>query len=59
LWTVSEEQILDHVVQQQVELAQATGEPTGVIYLPNHVVKKEQRGMMKWRIVFDASSRVG
>ena len=27
-----------------------------VFYLPHHVVKKERRRKIKWRIVFDASS---
>jgi hypothetical protein len=48
--------MLDHVLKQQVELAPRTEESTGVFYLPHHAVKKERRGKIKWRIVFDASS---
>jgi len=56
---IYEEQILDYVVKHHVELAPATEETTGVFYLPHHVVKKDRRGKIKWRIVFDASSSEG
>ena len=47
----------DHVVKEQEELAPPTENSTGVFYLPHHAVKKERRGKIKWRIVFDASFR--
>jgi hypothetical protein len=53
---IYEEQMLDHVVKEQVELAPTTENSTGVFYLPHHAVKKVRRGKVKWRIVFDASS---
>ena len=56
LRAIYEEQMLDHVVKEQVELAPTTENSTGVFYLPHHTVKKERRGKVKWRIVFDASS---
>ena len=56
---IYEEQMLDYVVKQHVELAPATEETTGVFYLPHHAVKKDRRGKIKWRIVFDASSTEG
>jgi hypothetical protein len=56
LRTIYEEQMLDHVVKEQVELAPTTENSTGVFYLPHHAVKKVRRGKVKWRIVFDASS---
>ena len=51
--------MLDHVVKQQVELPPTTEESTGVFCLPHHAVKKERRGKIKWRIVFDASYSEG
>jgi hypothetical protein len=51
--------MLDHVVRQQVELAPTTEESTGMFYLPHHAVKKERRGKIEWRIIFDASSSEG
>jgi hypothetical protein len=51
--------MLDHVEKAQVELAPTEENSTGVFYLPHHAVKKERRGKIKWRIVFDASSREG
>jgi len=48
-----------HVAKQHVELAPNTEEPTGVFYLSHHAVKRERRGKIKWRIVFDASSNEG
>jgi hypothetical protein len=56
LRAIYEEQMLDHVRKQHVELTPHTEEATGMFYLPHHVVKKERRGKIKWRIVFDASS---
>ena len=56
---IYEEQMLHHVVKQQVELAPTVENSTGVFYLPHHAVKKEHHGKMKWRIVFDASSSEG
>jgi len=51
--------MIDHVPKQHMELAPNTEEPTGVFYLPHHAVKRERRGKIKWRIVFDASSNEG
>jgi len=51
--------MLDYVVKQHVELAPATEETTGVLYLPRHAVKNDRRGKVKWKIVFDASSSEG
>jgi len=59
LRTIYEEQILDHVMKEQVELAPTTENSTGVFYLPHHAVKQERRGKIKWRIDFDASSGEG
>jgi hypothetical protein len=59
LRTIYEEQMLDHVVKQQVELPPTTENSTGVFYLPHHAVKKERRGKIKWRKFFDASSKEG
>jgi hypothetical protein len=59
LRTIYEEQMLDHVVKEQVELAPTTDNSTGLFYLPHLAVKKERRGEIKWRIVFDASSSEG
>jgi len=42
-------------VKEQVELAPTTKNSTELFYLPHHVVKKECRGKIKWRIVFDVS----
>jgi hypothetical protein len=56
---IYEAQILDHVLKEQVELASTTEEYTAVFYLPHHAVKKERRGKIKWRIVFDAFSSDG
>jgi hypothetical protein len=56
LRSIYEEHMLDHVVKQHVELAPITDDATGVFYMPHHAVKKERRGNIKWRIVFDASS---
>jgi len=56
---IYEEQMLDHVLKQQVELVSTTEESTAVFYLPHHAVKKERRGKIKCRIVFDASSSDG
>jgi hypothetical protein len=56
---IYEEQMLDHVVKRQVELAPTTEESTGVFYLQHHAVKNERRGKIKWRIVFDSSSSEG
>ena len=39
---IYEQQMLDHVVEQQIELALTTEKSTGVFYLPHHVVKKEK-----------------
>jgi len=51
--------MLDHVVKQQVEIAQSTEEWPGMFYLPHHVVKKERHGKIKCRIVIDESSSQG
>jgi hypothetical protein len=59
LRTIYEEQMLDHVVKEQVERAPTTENSTGVFYLPHLAVKKERCGKIKWRIVFDASSSEG
>ena len=59
LRTIYEEQILDHVMKEQVELAPTTENLTGVCYLPHHAVKKERCVEIKWRIVSDASSSEG
>ena len=59
LRAIYEEQMIDHVAKQHVELAPNTEESTGVFYLPHHAVKRERRGKIKWRIVFDASSSEG
>jgi hypothetical protein len=48
--------MLDHVVRQHVELEPTMAKSTGVFYLPHHLVKKERRGKLKWRIVFVVSS---
>ena len=56
LRTICEEQMLDHVVKQQVELVLTKEKSTAVFYLPHHAVKKERRRKIKWRTVFDASS---
>jgi len=55
LRTIYEMQTLDHVFKDQVEIALTTEYWTGLFYLPRHVVKKERRGKIKWRIVLDAS----
>jgi len=59
LRTIYEEQMLDHVMNEQVELAPTTENSSGVFYLPHHAVKMERRGKIKWRIPFDASSSEG
>jgi len=59
LQTIYEEQMLDHIVKEQVELAPTTESLTGVFYLPHHVVKKARCGKIKWSIVFVASSNEG
>ena len=59
LRTICEEQMLDHVMKEQVELAPTTESLTGVFYLPHHAVKKERRGKIRWRIVFNVSSSEG
>ena len=59
LWTTYEEQMLDHIVKQQVELAPTTEKSTRIFYLPHHAVKKERHRKIKWRIVFNASSSEG
>jgi hypothetical protein len=59
LRTIYKEQMLNHVVKEQVELAPTTEISTGVFYLPHHAVKKERRGKIKWRIFLDASSSEG
>ena len=51
--------MLDHVSKEQVELPPTTENSTGVFYLPHHAVKKERCGKIKWRIVFDETSREG
>jgi len=51
--------MLDHVMKEQVELAPTTESLTGVFYLPHHAVKKERRGKIRWRIVFNVSSSEG
>jgi hypothetical protein len=56
LQKIYEEQMLDHVVKEQVELAPTTENSTGVFYQPHHAVKKVRRRKVKWRIVFDATS---
>ena len=47
LQMIYEEQMLGHVVKQQVELAPTTEDSPGVFYLPHHAVKKERRGKIK------------
>jgi hypothetical protein len=51
LRAIYEEQMLDHVVKEQAELAPTMENSTGVFYM-RHLAVKERR----WRIVFDASS---
>jgi len=51
--------MLQHVVKKQAKLTPTRKESTGVSHLPQHAVKKERRGNMKWRIVFDASPSEG
>lgn len=51
--------MLDHVAKQQVELTPNTKESTTGFYLPHHAVKKECRGKIKWRRVFEASTSEG
>jgi len=46
--------MLDYILQHQVEVA-LTGPSTSKFYLPHHV-KKERRKIVKWRILYDASS---
>ena len=43
-------------MKEQVEPAPTSENSSGIFYLPHHAVKKERRGKIKWRIVFDASS---
>jgi len=59
LWAIDKEQMLDHVVKQQVELAPTMGESSGVFYLPHHAVKKERCRKIKGRTIFNTSSSEG
>jgi len=59
LRTIYKEQMLDHAVKDQVELAPTTENSTVLFYLPRHAVKKQHREKIKWIIVFDASFSEG
>jgi hypothetical protein len=48
--------MLDYIRKGQVELAPTPEAQENVYYLPHHAVKKQQGSIIKWRIVFDASS---
>ena len=54
--TMYQSKMLDYIVKGQVEVIDTEPETDSSFYLPHHAVKKEKRGMTKWRIVFDASS---
>jgi hypothetical protein len=56
LRAIYEGQMIDHVAKQHVKLAPHTEESMGGFCMQHHVVKRECRGKIKWRIVFDASS---
>jgi hypothetical protein len=58
-WATYEEQMLNYVVKQHVEIAPTREESNRLFYLPHHLVKEERRGKIKWRRVFDTSSREG
>jgi len=51
---------LDHMLayirKEQVEIATFGEEIADEFCLPHHAVRKEKRGVAKWRIVFDGSS---
>ena len=48
--------MLDYILQHKVEVAPFGPSASSKFYLPHHAVKKEKRKVVKWRIVFDASS---
>jgi len=49
--------MLDYIRKEKVEIATPGEEIADEIYLPHHAVKKEKRGVAKWRIVLGGSSR--
>jgi len=53
---VYHDHMLDYIRKEQVEIATSGEETADEFYLPHHAVKKEKRGEVKWRIVFDGSS---
>jgi hypothetical protein len=42
--------MLGYIIKEQVETSE------NVFFLPQHVVKEQNRNATKWRIAFDASS---
>jgi len=53
---VYHDHMLDSIRKKQVEIATSREEIADEFYLPHHAVKKEKRGVAKWRIVFEGSS---
>jgi hypothetical protein len=49
-------QMLDYIRKGHVEIAEPVQDSNESYYLPHHLVKRERRGNIKWRIVFDGSS---
>ena len=49
-------QMLDYIRKGHVETVAYEEYTNSNYYLPHHAIKKQKRGVIKWRIVFDASS---
>lgn len=49
-------QMSDYIIKGQVEIVPPNDSSEDIYYLPHHAVKKQTGGVIKYRIVFDASS---
>jgi hypothetical protein len=48
--------MIDYIEKEHVETVTSEESMNDTFYLPHHAIKKQRRGAVKWRIVFDASS---
>lgn len=53
---VYHDQMFNYIRQEHVEIAPPTDGTQDTYYLPHHLVKKDKRGHLKWRIVFDGAA---
>jgi hypothetical protein len=50
------DQMFNYIRHEHVEIAPPTDGTQEIYYLPHHLVRKDKRGNLKWRIVFDGGA---